>query len=635
MWSLVLNALVPFFWWEGQVTERTDAVEGTIRRLGELLGCPEEIESHFRKEFHKFLHKGVLPRKVSLKRIIGNFEGLHLVQDATVCDPQFSGRTAQELLLEDLEQIVLNQHSNEIYLCCVNRGVLAEALPIAVNGNYRDNTIDFLNQVSFAVSPHPDSICAWPLGEYSDIAIWPMDIESLVDPAIYDGTGTPGEHILNYVVNTDNWKDHSSCPSRKYCPFYSNQKLLANKNVRGSLLELLQSYEFVSGKRWNFRELFGLVSTIMVGPEADYAGMTPCEWVDEQVQTCLASGDKNLAYRAAFRLVSKLYMHTLFPRWPKLGGVRNKFTRMLKPSGSTFEGSREIVQGFLSSLFLKMPDNSTTISTMLYGPFGEALDPIGYNGERYVDKGKTLSVNDVEELFSHSISLGLNSINQYLVGPEILLFNFLRQGELFLEQSESSSKQNVSIIKEIHSTMKIFSIRLFKRSIGVRFGIYQNCDELSLYRQTLHNTKEMIKLKRVFEKLINRDSLFQASLITTFGQPEPSSARNALLKCPSIPVKSQPALNREGVPVRSIHYLKVGSNFIPLTFGLYFALYHSNDGLSPSSLPEEIFALLDSTKSYALGEIVRNSETIDQYSIILGNLKEVIKYDDLGGFYVE
>jgi hypothetical protein len=613
---------------------KTDAVEGTIRQLGVLLGCPDEIENHFRTEYGKYLDRGVLPRKVVLIKKIGRYDGVHLVQDATVRDSQFPDKTPQELLLNDLEEIVLNASSRQLYICCVNRGVLAESISIAADGEHRVGTVDFLNQVSYAVTSHPDAVDAWPLTEYRDVAIWPMDVESLVDPALYENGETPGDRIFNHVVDASRWKDHRNCPAKDHCPFHANHELLSNYKVRGALLELLYAYELVSGKRWNFRELFGLVSATMVGSENEYTGLTPCEWVQKQVEVATGS-DNNAACRAAFNLVSKLYMHALFPRWPKLGNIRNQFSQKLKVSGNTFGGQREIVQGFLSALFQRVPDNSSTVSTLLSGVIGEALDPVGYNGNRPINNSGSILMNQVEECFSHSITLGSKTVSRYLVGPEKLLFKYLEQGEGFLENTESFSKNNLQVAKEVHASMKIFSARLFKRSIGVRCGIYQHVDEIALYKQSLCNPQEMVRLKRVFEKLINNDSSFQASLVTTFGQPDPSFSRNALLRSPFVSVKSLSLEMREGRPRLKLPYFKIGSRAIPLTFELYFALHHSSMGLDPASLPEEVFALLDSTKSCVLGEIVRDEDRVDQFDIIVGGLDEIIKYDDVGGFYVE
>ena len=430
------------------------------------------------------------------------------------------------------------------------------------------------------------------------------------------------------------WKACGDCPAKYHCPFRANQEMLSTPKVRTALLDLLHAYELVSGKRWNFRELFGLVSAIMVGSEKDYRGMPPCDWVREQVEVATGDGNRNAAYRASFNLVSKLYTHALFPRWPKLGNLRNEFAQKLKATGSTFDGQREIVQGFLSSLFQRVPDNTPTISTMLNGLLGESLDPVGYNGSKAINEAGTICMDEVEDLFSHSISLGRKTINRYLVGPEKLLFDFLEQGEDFLEASESMKKNNAQVAKRVHSAMKVFAARLFKRSIGTRKGIYQHAEEIALYNKTLHNPQEMVRLRRAFEKLINRGSSFQASLVTTFGQPEPSLPRNALLNGPLIPVKSIPLENNEGRPRLTHQYFSVGNRAVPLTFELC-ALYHSNKGLTPSSLPEEIFALLDSTKSCVLGEVVRDEERTDQFDIIIGGLNEVIKYDDMSGFYVE
>ena len=105
--------------------------------------------------------------------------------------------------------------------------------------------------------------------------------------------------------------------------------------------------------------------------------------------------------------------------------IMREFAQKLKATGNTFDGQREIVQGFLSSLFQRIPDNTSTISTMLNGPLGESLDPVGYNGSKAINEAGDICMDEVEDLFSHSVSLGVKKINRYLVGPEKILFNFL------------------------------------------------------------------------------------------------------------------------------------------------------------------------------------------------------------------
>jgi hypothetical protein len=344
---------------------------------------------------------------------------------------------------------------------------------------------------------------------------------------------------------------------------------------------------------------------------------------------------KNEAFRASFNLTSKLYTHALFPRWPKLGSLRAEFARKLKSTGNSFSGQREATQGFFSALSAREVDNSSTISELLNGAFSDALDPVGYTGNLPINESSSITLAEAEEAFSHSIGLGFEYISRYLNGPEKLLFKNLKFAEVFVETPEAFNKSNYQTAKEVHNALKIFAARVVKRSIGVRKGIYQCVDEVELYKKTLNNSIELGKLRRVFEKLINRDSTFQASLITTFGQPEPSAARNAVLKSPLIPVKSLPAINSDGRPRELVPYFRVRNRPVPLTFELFFALHHSSEGLSPASLPEGVFALLDSTKSCVLGEIVRDPELTDQFDIIVGGFDEVIKCDDLSGFYVE
>jgi len=54
-----------------------------------------------------------------------------------------------------------------------------------------------------------------------------------------------------------------------------------------NLIRILRFYELASGKRWTFRDLFSLVSQVLVGHEEDFVEgnikFTPCDWAKRQL----------------------------------------------------------------------------------------------------------------------------------------------------------------------------------------------------------------------------------------------------------------------------------------------------------------------------------------------------------------
>ena len=126
-------------------------------------------------------------------RVSSGIDGVVVVEDAT--------ELSLGQLRNDINDYVLRNNptspqSNYLYLCCVNRGVLAketsDADPESAIGK-------FLSALSDVVSVGEIGPCMWPLqgnGRFKDgvlascapsVFVWPMDAESLIDPNLYGG----------------------------------------------------------------------------------------------------------------------------------------------------------------------------------------------------------------------------------------------------------------------------------------------------------------------------------------------------------------------------------------------------------------------------------------------------------------
>ena len=70
----------------------------------------------------------VLLKDLGLKKKPENIDSVILVQDATANDP-VAGKSAAELLREELNGIA--EGSKDIYLCCVNRGILSQTVALS------------------------------------------------------------------------------------------------------------------------------------------------------------------------------------------------------------------------------------------------------------------------------------------------------------------------------------------------------------------------------------------------------------------------------------------------------------------------------------------------------------------------
>ena len=201
--------------------------------------------------------------------------------------------------------------------------------------NYDPATLDFidtLTRTATSSSGNKTKAC-WPLEGYEWAVGWPMDVESLVDyPPAGDALAPIGQ-ILEKALDSVTWT--SGCDAGDLCPFHANQSLLDDSRARVQFSRTLHFYELASGKRWNFRDLFSLVSHVLVGHESmfvvNHQRVPPCEWSTYHANKARGTGPE--AILSAWSLASRLYTHALFPKWPKLVDVAEK-TRELKKSGA-------------------------------------------------------------------------------------------------------------------------------------------------------------------------------------------------------------------------------------------------------------------------------------------------------------
>jgi hypothetical protein len=161
---------------------KTEAIEHTIKHLDEALGAGGNLVARLAREFHPPAGLPV-PRMVraSLEDFSPGWPGLELgiVQDASVT-ANHEGKTAPELLLDELSGL-LDAGNASLYLCCVNRGVLDDALILALDRGL-DREQSLLEDITRSVSLSSDAPSCWPLEGHGTVAIWPMDAESLLVP---------------------------------------------------------------------------------------------------------------------------------------------------------------------------------------------------------------------------------------------------------------------------------------------------------------------------------------------------------------------------------------------------------------------------------------------------------------------
>ena len=137
-----------------------------------------------------------------------------------------------------------------MFVCCINRGVLARALALENRPSQNHALVSFLSALMRATglgqdtASEPSPRC-WPLDLDPDnplfglVACWPMDMESLLlEESGRDLASNPVDFILSYAAST-NGRLTATAPivatSRFLCPLRQNAEWLRTDPVQWSI----------------------------------------------------------------------------------------------------------------------------------------------------------------------------------------------------------------------------------------------------------------------------------------------------------------------------------------------------------------------------------------------------------------
>ena len=468
---------------------KTDAMETCIELLDLKLGERGDICSAFANAFTAAENE-LPPRKVivdfsSRGPATGKDSGcsITVVQDATETGASAT-ESAEKLFLDDLKGRLGNADKG-IYFCCINRGILAQAASLAHETDCTRPVLDLLDTITAAVTSGPNSPQCWPLAGFPEFAVWPMDVESLVDPKqAVDGV-TAAHQIFAAALRPEMWNE--VCEAGESCPFCQNRILLSEDGALDSLVRLLRFYELGSGKRWTFRDLFSLVPYLLVGDASDLEvggrQLSPCEWTAHQLRMSAAGSSREASGgRAPYLLASRLYYHRLFPVWPNLNrGEHHKSKSILRSSFTTgLNAAREFFNALLSHAF-SAGTSTSEIGLRIRESLGVLLDPALAPSEAKLVSGKddTLAVRDLEERFSMSVRSGLELACSHMQQLERDLLNRLAEADDALAEEHFPRGKSYQA-RLLQASLRQFCCRLVKRSLGVRLGV---CRDLGFYEE--------------------------------------------------------------------------------------------------------------------------------------------------------
>jgi len=604
---------------------KTEAIESTVRWLDDSLGAGERLLTALGDAFSP--EDGIAPRlvNVDLAGLLGRdgLGTLSIVQDASVVTGMET-RSAASLLREELRRAA-QADRREIYLCCVNRGVLDDALIEAIDAGDKEGS-RLLEAVARAVSIFPDAPRCWPLQDFPDVAVWPMDVESLLMPTLTGGE-SPAKALLGLALDERKWPAAGTCVAGPSCPFCSSREVLGRESEQQALLDQLRWYEVASGKRWSFRDLFSLVSYLLAGhrTKARDARLDPCEWAAAMVQADELARRKGKpspeSSTAIFNLVSAQYQHALFHLWDREAGP--SLLRDLRDLGLEDDNTGMGLHWFLASR--RGQYLPTTIGASLEGVV-RAMDPALATPETEVrvSQRTTYPYRELDIRFSRSVAEGLGYVRRHQVLPRLELDLLERLAGLDAELSQDAvRRKRPAVATRVQRLVRDFACRTVRRTLGTRSAAVLDGAILAEFQRVTEDPggNDLYEVSLEIERLLNTQQNFEISLTTTFGQPLPPAAQRAMLVVPARPVRplDEDASDR---PARPIAYLKVGSGKsgqpIALTFDLFKAVKELREGMSAASLPRTVLALLDTTRARLSGRIVRDAEILDRASLRIG-----------------
>lgn len=617
---------------------KTDAIESCIELFDKRLGARGAIFEAFSRQFKEA--EGLPPRRALVDLTTLEIDlpehlktSITLVQDATEGDPNEEA-SAEELLLAELAGR-LEPSESTIYLCCVNRGILAHAATIA-HGHPRGREVDSLvTQITRAVTSGPEPLQCWPLDSYDHVAVWPMDVESLVDANA--GETTVAHQIFRVALDERRWV--TDCKAGTRCPFCWNRRTLSRKDALDALIQQLRFYELASGKRWTFRDLFSLVPYLLVGDASELRikdkDYLPCEWAAKQLEFAenAPQGSTDRAY-APYLLVSRLFHQRLFGRWPSLdSGAHRKAKGILRDGAvkSGLQSARDLFRYLSRRANLKSTAGSD-IGEILDHPFSDCLDPALASGKEEILRksgGDVYSSSDIEELFSLSVNEGLEVTKSQLAPLERDLLALLARADEELVD-ENFPRNDSHHVRLLQGSVRQFAARLAKRSLGVRQAVCLYFSAFKDYSAIIEGGRDFNSVRRQMTRLLHGDdNCFSASLVTTFGQPVARRNREIKLMTRKVRVKEIRREDSSSRPRDSLPYLQVAETTVPMTFPLFKALEDVDSGLHEASLPAEIFTLLNGVKSLVSGRLVRDESMLeDDARIVFGAVREEVEILD-------
>lgn len=603
---------------------KTEAIESTVNWLDDALSSNGQL----RGELGKQLTRAPVPRVATAEVSGGAARGapfrISIVQDASI---EENGQSRAQMLVGELELALGDASRRTIYLACVNRGVLDDAMiHVAENGSPQARAL--LQAVIHAAGLGGVSHSCWPLEGFPSVAVWPMDVESLLIHT-RDGDPAPASRILSRAIAAENWPEYGTCPARLSCPFCTSRRLLQGPRGAAELMVILRRHELAAAKRWTFRDFFTLVSHLLAGADLKGPGAsaaTPCSWAASLAEMDAARvGQKPDPKRssAIFVLVGSLYQHRLFGRWD--ARVAKRLREDVKDLALLDDHT---AMGLVHFLRQEWGTRPPAMIQGLLESLGTTLDPaVADPGLAIALSGTTtIELRDIDARFSQSVKSGRDLMVRHKCLSALEMDLLGRLAELDRQLSTPAMRRRrPDAATRVQHVIRDFACRLVRRSLGTRDAVTRDKELLEQYQRIVEDSTPdgslLLAAARAVSRLLNTGDKFEVSLTTTFGQPLPPAALRAVLFTAKQTVKpyAEVSSGRPLAPMRSLSVGRTRAQPLALTFDLYRSIRLLESGLSRASLPTEVNALIDATKARLSGPIVRDPDGLEDSTIDLGS----------------
>lgn len=545
----------------------------------------------------------------SFGRLVGR---LIVVQDASASDQPLDDASAVlSSFLESLLDLVTSPPPLPVFVCCVNRGLLARALKTARDAEEGSEVAGLVRALVCASALGTDALAedrrtCWPLRlpegfPEGVVACWPLDVESLLLP--HDDGGpdpSPVDRMFAIAVEADRWERVgrcADCDDSDLCPFRLNAHSIRDTGLRRSLLRLLRRGELATGLRWNFRDSFSLIAELIVGEWTDFGTAThPCMWVHELAAECKRADQASYqVVSPAYKLLSRLYPHALFPTPPGVG----------LPEATAKTASQ---RGFETTLSLDdaLSEQSQVVPThyvrtLLAGMTAPELDPALLSPHVAGHP-----VSRLEDAYSQSVALGNTAwpTEMPMFSAESVFMRCVKaaEGEWDLMSREALQ------LSEAMRFLRTLASAIAKRSVGTRMAAHANEEYLGSYEAAIRDEAALDNLLDSLRGLLGGDN-FCFNALESFGQPRSDSDWLVSLQGTRMPINPVTPAPRGGgsLPAHDLPAIRVRGYAVPLTYDLYVALRLRQDGCAEGSLPASVRASIDRIRHRFAGELCRNA----------------------------